>query len=592
MKASIANYRGVSAATLEIDGITLVSAPNGGGKSSCCQAVGAALTGEPMPIDDENGNSLAKAKAGVLVRSGTAAGRVELVGLTGTTEVSWPSAKVKTVGQAPAASAFAAGLDSIVTMEVKKRIPFLIDYLRAQPTKEDLLAAVGDLVPAETVGKLWELIEAQGWDPTYTQVKDKGAKYKGQWEEVTNANYGPKLAQSWLPNGYEPNLEGSSEDTLKACVTDARDSLEAAIAASAVDDSKRQDLEAIAGLLLERQSALDAAKQPLMEDAALKEVGVKLQAAKGDQAAAQATLNSLRASAPKAGDPPKKLFCSCGKDLMMDAAGNLCGYTVSGPTQAEIDAYALKVSNQVKIVNTAVKVVEPLESEHAKLTAARQSMVNAWNQGIADASRLLRASSDAQAELAGMAAPAAELAGASVEQCRNDLAAHQLRLEAFTAKRKADFLHHAIEMNQALLKHVAPTGVRADVLTHAIENLNTSLAELSTVAGWHVTQITTEFSFTFNGTPLYLCSSAEQFRVRTIVQVAMAVREKSAMIVVDGADILDKGGRNGLFRLLKSTGIPALVGMTIDAEENVPNLAKAGYGRSYWLGGAVAKELA
>lgn len=594
MQASISNYRGVSTATLLIDAITLVAGHNGNGKSSCCQAVGAALTGEPMPIDDENGNRLAKTKAGVLVRSGTAAGRVELTSAAGTTEVAWPTAKVKTAGQPPAASEFAVGLNSIVTMETKKRIPFLIDYLMAQPTKEDLAAAIGALVPAGTVDKLWELIQATGWDSAYNQVKEKGAKYKGQWEQVTNANYGPKLAGSWLPNGYEPNLEGASEDTLKAMVTDARDALEAAIAASAVDDSKRQDLEVVVAQLPARQKALDSAKKPLLEDQALKAAMIDMQEAKQILLGLQNALDDLRSKAPKADVPPTKIVCPCCNEALMMTAtyGVLTKYAVTGPTQEDIDAHAVKVSEKVKAVNAQAAVVKPLEAKHKELTDARAIVVRNWDQGIADASRLVREAMTAKEELDAMAAPSTAQAGASVEQCRNDLAAHELRLSAFVAKRNADFLHNAIELNQALLKHVAPTGVRADVLTTAIQEFNKKLQSLSETAGWAPVEITPEFSFQYNGTPYFLLSSAEQFRVRVIVQLAMALREKAAMVVVDGADILDKPGRNGLFRLLKAAGIPALVGMTIDAEENVPNLAKAGYGRSYWLGGAVARELA
>jgi len=618
MKATISNYRGVSSAILEIDKITLVSAPNGGGKSSCCQAVGAALTGEPIPLE-----GIAKASAGVLVRSGTAAGKVELSGITGTTEIAWPSAKVKSSGQAPAASEFAAGLNSIVSMDIKKRIPFLIDYLRAQPSKENLVLALVDLdlgwsythkdgqviackdgrpfmmtaddgpyqPESGTVNKLWELIQTQGWDGTYNQVKEKGAKLKGQWEFITNANYGAKVAGSWIPNGYDPSLEGSSEDTLKACVTDARDALEAAIAASAVDDSKRQDLENLVALQGERQTAMDLAKTPLPEDAALKDITAKLNDARSAVTKAQHDLNTLRAAAPKAGDPPKKLYCTCGKELMQDSQGDLCDYKTSGPDQATIDAHAVKVSDAVKVVNDKSKLVTPIEAEHKKLSDARQLVVNQWNQDITECSRKVAECITARNELDKMGAPSTAQAGASVEQCRNDLSAHELRLKAFTSKRDADSIHRNIELNQALLKHIAPTGVRADVLTAAIGEFNKVLLQLSATATWAPTEITPEFGFTFSGTPYFLLSSAEQFRVRVIVQVAMAMREKSAMIVVDGADILDKGGRNGLFRLLHSTGIPALVGMTIDAEENVPNLANAGLGRSYWLGASVAKEI-
>jgi hypothetical protein len=546
-----------------------------------------------MPIDDENGSKLAKTKAGCLVHSGTASGRSELSSDTGTTTVSWPQAKVKTTGQPPAASEFAAGLNSIVTMDAKKRIPFLIDYLKAQPTKENLTEAIGDLVPAATVDKLWDLIKTQGWDATYAQVKEKGAKYKGQWESVTNANYGIKLALSWLPNGYEPNLEGSSEDTLKACVTDARDALESSIAASAVDDSKRQDLEAVAGLLGERQIALDSAKKPLLEDAELKAAAGRLDDAKTILLGLNNELAELRSKAPKADTPPTKFVCPyCSGELMMKQwGGALEVYAVAGATPGEIDTHAVKVSAAVKAVNDKESEIKPILAEYSRLSELRQTAVNTWNQAIADASRLVRESSEAASELLTLTQPTTAHVTASVEQCRNDLAAHELRLSAFKSKRDADGLHRSIEMNQKLLAHVAPTGVRADVLTHALGNFNTGLAGLSDVAGWPVTQITPEFSWSFRGTPYFLLSNAEQFRVRTIVQVAMAIREHSGMIVVDGADTLDKGGRNGLFKLLRSAKIPALVGMTIDSRENVPNLAKARWGRSYWMDESVAVEI-
>ena len=582
--ASVSNYRGASSATLEIDKITLISGINGAGKSSLCQAIGAALTGEPMPIDDENGNSLAKTKAGCLVRSGTAAGSVKVEGPGGTSEILWPSAKLKTVGQPPAASVYAVGLDSIVTMDLKKRIPFLIDYLKAQPTKENLAAAIGTLVPGGTIDKLWDLIQTQGWDATYAQVKEKGAKYKGQWEDVTNANYGIKLATSWLPNGYEPNLEGSSEDTLKACVTDARDSLEAAIAASAVDDSKRQDLEVVAGKLLGRQTALDEAKKPLLEDAELKAKGISQKDAQQLLLGHQNTLAELRSSAPKAGIVPAKLVCPCcNKDLMMEN-GALSVHTVSGPDQSTIDAHAAKVSEKVKVVNEHLKTVAALDADVIRLGNARQNAVNKWNQGIADASRLVRESTEAAAELAGMAAPSPAVAVASVDQCRNDLAAHELRLSAFTAKRRADSLHAAIEMNQALLKHVAPAGVRADVLTHAIGNFNTGLAGICEVAGWPIVQVEPEFTISFNCIPYFLASKTQQWMTRTVVLIAMAMKEKASAIVIDDAECLvSKVDRNKLFRLIKHTGIPALVAMAFESKDLVPNLSKAGAGDAYWI---------
>ena len=592
MQATVQNFRGIASATLDLTSIALVSGQNGGGKSSICQAIASAATGRPIPINDENGNELVKSKAGVLVRSGTATGKAELSNDEGTTTVTWPKAQVSTTGQPPCCSTFAAGIESLVTMDIKKRTAFLIQYLRANPTKDDLARAITPLALGEgTLDKLWELIELQGWDGAHSQIKEKGARLKGQWEAVTHANYGKKIAESWIPNGYSSDLMGASVDLLQACVTDAKDALETAIASTAVDNVRRQELEEFAATLPAKQEALDRAKQQLPADEVLKAKGLDLTEAKNKLAQAQFALTTLNNAAPKAGTPPKELFCSCGKKLMLDAQGNLCEYTTGGPTQAELDAHGVKVGNQKREIIACEQAVAKILPEYEALTNARQIVVNGWNSAITLAAQAVKEASEAGEELAGMG-EAVDGPAVDIDACRNDLAAHELRLAAFVAKTKSDALHHSIELNQELLGHIAPGGVRASVLQHALGNFNTGLQYLCTVAGWPMVNIEGDFSWSYQGTPYFLCSGGEQYRVRTIVQMAMAMQEKAAVVICDGADILDKSGRNGLFKLLSACKIPSVVGMTIlEGKAAVPNLAKAGYGVSYWLEGAVAGEV-
>ena len=51
--------------------------------------------------------------------------------------------------------------------------------------------------------------------------------------------------------------------------------------------------------------------------------------------------------------------------------------------------------------------------------------------------------------------------------------------------------------------------------------------------------------------------------------------------------MLDKRGRNGLFKALEVADVRALVCMTFSKREQVPDLAKAGLGRSYWIEGGI-----
>jgi energy-coupling factor transporter ATP-binding protein EcfA2 len=594
MQAHIINYRGISKATIDLSKIALVAGANGAGKSSVCQAVAAALTGEPVPMD-----GVKKTGAGVLVRAGTAAGRVEIVGGNGTTEITWPAAKVKIVGNPPAASMFATGLSSIVTKPDKERVAFLIDYLHAKPTKEDLQAAVASLkLPDGTLGKLWELIELQGWDGAYSQIKEKGAKMKGQWEYVTNGNYGKKKAESWIPNGYGPDLEGASEETLKALVTDAKDAVEGAISVGAVDDSKRGEWQGLAGMLLDRKCSLEAAKGKLIDGALAKDLEKQLADARIVVADAQKALDIVAAELKNLEAPPAvrsvagdRLICPECKTLLHVKGKLLERVADEQPGLVDVAGIAdakKRLATAEQTVTECASARDDIQARYTKENNDYVAALSAQAREIGEAERLVKESEEARQKLAE---PVPTGNGQDVEQCRNAVALAETRLKAFTSKRDADKIHASIEMNQGLLAHIAPTGVRADVLTLALAGFNSALAGLSGVAGWPAVVIEPDLSWSFGGTPYYLCSESEKFRVKVVVQAAMAGREKAGALVVDGADILDKGGRNGLFWLLAYVGIPALVGMTIDARENVPNLAKAGLGTSYWLDGAVAGEI-
>jgi len=87
--------------------------------------------------------------------------------------------------------------------------------------------------------------------------------------------------------------------------------------------------------------------------------------------------------------------------------------------------------------------------------------------------------------------------------------------------------------------------------------------------------------------PYILLSESEKFRCRTALQVAMADLDGSAAVIVDAADILDRGGRNGLFAMLAQSGMRSLVCMTMNGPGDVPDLSKPGLGRSYWIGDAI-----
>jgi hypothetical protein len=179
-----------------------------------------------------------------------------------------------------------------------------------------------------------------------------------------------------------------------------------------------------------------------------------------------------------------------------------------------------------------------------------------------------------------------------VEAAKAKVAAAEQRLTGFRQKRKADDLHDKIMTNNAVIDILAPDGLRAKKLGHVLELFNTAqLGRLSLAASWNQVTVDAEMTFAYGGRPYALLSTSEQYRVRAVLQVAMAHLDGSAMVVLDAADVLDGPTRSGLFDLLDEAGLPALICMTLSRREQVPDIEADGLGMSYWIEDGVAQPL-
>ena len=572
MNAHIQNYRGLASADLDLSRICLLAGPNEAGKTSASQAVAAALTGDAIPI-----SGVKKTQAGMLVRSGTATGSVELSTDKGKTNIQWPSAKVKTEGTAPFASHFATGLHSIVTLDDKERVRILTEYLKATPTRADLDAQLVNLnLPDNLLAQLWQLIETQGWDNAALQVKEKGARLKGQWQQATGEQYGSKKADSWIPEGYDDQLMGQSEDKLAAVVTDARDALEAAIAADAVDDSKRADLEALADLLPGRKIDLLAAEGATVDPGLahqLTECNGMIKTISDSRDELSAQMKDLPTATQTAGMPCP----DCGVVLQIKGSNLTHAAQLSADEITTRQEAITELNSKIISVNSAI-------AKHMEAAARIKTQIaeaeNARTQKIVDCKRLVNEATAAAIELAK---PVPAASPVSVDSCRTTLSSAETALKAYRAKFEADRLHVAIGHNAELLAKISPEGIRGDVLIRALKGFNESIAPICKAAGWRPVTLEADFMPTMGGTLYLLLSESAKFRVRVILQMGMAKLDKSEALVIDAADILDKTGRNGLFKALKAIGLPALVTMTIDGKDLVPDLTKAGIGASYWI---------
>lgn len=536
MQVTIENYRGIKSASLPLGGIALVAGPNAAGKSAVAQAVGAVLCGHPVPIP-----GILKNMAGMLVRNGASSGFVQLDADGSTARIDWPRAALKTKGTPPQISAIAAGIESVATVEPKRRAELLIDILQAHPSFDDVRARLAiEGVSDETARSIWETIERQGWDAAHAQAKETGARLKGQWEAVTGKRYGSRVAESYVPDEWEPELASASTEALTAALTDARDTLDAMIAVAAVDDAERERLQRLADELPARQEAEGAARQALQ------------QATEARNAADQAMRALRDPSAQHIHECPH-----CGGALSI-AGGRIVAGSPLGDD--EVAAWNAARDAAMQAAEAAAKAREQASAAQAAVREAQDAAQRLASLGSGNATQ------------------------DQVELARQAVALAQARLDAFTKKTRADRLHSSIVQNAAIVAALDVAGIRQEKLIDCVNSfLTETVNPLSKIANWHRIEVTSDLSIAFGGRAWELLSESEKYRAKVLLQIAIAIRQSACAVVIDAADILDKAGRNGLVSLLRHAAIPAVVCMTIPTPQDVPNLRAVGIGESYWI---------
>ena len=461
-------------------------------------------------------------------------------------------------GRAAAASIWAAGLDSVVSKSPADRARILGKYLHADPTREDLAQAFAavdaawrrqdDLGTDRGAGLGWCVSHAQG----------QGRGNKGRWRQVTGANWGSRAGASWVPAGWQFEFEEPRENDLLAALALAKGNHDKAIAAAAVSGAERTRLAAEAAAVEARKDALQQA------EAAAERLAGELDAAR-----------NARAALPPGTVDPGMPCPHCGAFVVLRRI-NLAESRLEA-------AEAAPLAGELKKRRDAIARTD---GDVSRLTG----QVSAADRAV-DAARLsMQTALLARASLDKMPPPAE--AEVDLETTRAEVAAAEQRLTGFRQKRDADALHDQIMTNNDVVDILAPEGLRAKKLARVLEAFNeTQLADLADEAGWQRVSLDAEMTLAYGGRPYALLSTSEQYRVRAVLQVAMARLDGSALVVLDAADVLDGPTRGGLFDLLTQVGMPALVCLTLTRREQVPDLAAAGLGMSYWIEGGVAQPL-
>jgi hypothetical protein len=547
---AVRNFRGCADAGLTCAPIALIGGLNAAGKTSIAQSVGAALSGNALPVAGLRANA-----AGVLVRLGATAGTVEVGNEEGSCTVEWPAARVTMHGRAPQASAYAVGLETIATIAAKDRLRILAEYLHADPTREDLAAALDEagLDPELVLKAIWPLIEQSGWDGAVTARRDRGAELKGQWRQCTGANYGSRVAASW-----RPDLGELDEGELVADSHRVQTERDRALSAQAVSADERRRLEEEAELYQTRQDAL----------------GRALSKIEGYTAAYQ-NAQQARAALPPAGKQHMFPCPHCGAPIVVNKV-SLVETRIEKPDAAALDSAELGKRRMA------------IAEADGKLSHANDDLQEA-RRFVAAAENAVKESEAARERLANW--PRAVEAGTDITTAEAQLQRAEKRLAEYRSKVEADRLHRLVEGNELVISLLAADGLRTKKLARVIDVFNAQLGNLGRPASWQGVRLDDAGNLAYGDRPYSLLSTSEQYRVRAVLAVAMAQIDGSELVVLDGIDILDAPSRGQLFAMLAEVEIPALVTMTVARREQLPDLAASELGRSYWLAGGVLEPL-
>lgn len=546
MQATIKNFRTIGETSIEINPIALICGLNGAGKTSIARAVAAAATGKPVPYEKVTKKDSGK----LLLRHGTHSGSVTLGGDKGTIEIQWPKGDVASTGTPPAASDIACGLVDLLAMKEKDALSYLIKLLKAEPSIEDLKSEIdAEQIDIKLAEAIWQVIEAQGWEAAHKRAVETGQQRKGAWSQITGTAWGDEKAREWYPEGWEDNMAEISSEQLQIAVNKAKAKVEAEIAKNAVSQSEREKLQALVDKIPE-----------------LKELFfTKTQAAVKAQGMLDELIKELSTTPnPHAKEEYKCPHCENPLQINQTTPGK---FTL---TKAE------SIRGDTK--KASLKYAE-LCGKKSKLEGENTAAINAVNIAGSE----LKQAEDAEKKLVDMP-DVKEGSADALTFARVDLAAAEHKLSLVNKCSSAQAAMQQVVTNQKLVKMLSETGLRKKKLADCLDAFIASYIDpLCNDFGIPVATIDTDLNIDVGTTSYAMLSESEQFRVRTVFQLAIAKLENASLVIIDRADILDKNGRTRLFTTIINAGIPALICMTLNNPDQAPNLSGNGYGISYWI---------
>lgn len=546
MKLMVRNFMGTVKADLDLSGIVLIAGKNYQGKTSVSMAYAALLTGQTLPYED-----MLKSDAKEIVNEDATSDAICYFEQDGAKlRIDYPANVRKVEGEPIKASPYAAGLTSLLDCkDSKARAEKLAEILKIEVTKDDIKPHLVKMeMPVSEMTTILLDVDALTGEGACTAIKERGAKLKGRWESTTSSNFGSRVAKRWEPPMWTPDMAEMPEEFLLKQIEEARKDYENLLKIDAITEMEYANLQELVKSKAEKTDIVEAAKK-----------------AYADAEAACAAANKARDAYKVSTNVSTSQPCPhCKRPLAIGEGDRIIGSTAPGVSP---DEYAAQLAKSTELANKAKEASSAREAARSDMDIKSKDLTE-----VLKAEQRLAAGKEVIAQ-----AP-------DIEGAKHKLALAESRHKQWKQKMEADDLNAQITRAAAVYKLLSPEGIRATKLTEAIVAVNERLAHYAKIAGWKRPTITPDLLLKYGTKLLWKLSKSERFRFAVLLQIVIAELDGSKTVIVDGADLLDKDGRNGLVKVLHAAGLPALVTMTLSSgKEAIPDFAVNNIGRTYLI---------
>jgi hypothetical protein len=528
MKITTKNYRRIKSVSVELGDVTVIGAKNNNGKTSFIHSIIESLNGsQPYPKPT-------KADIKHIIHLGEDAATVEVSDGPNYSIIQYPDDVHNVKGALPRLSDYAAGVVSFLRTAPKQRLSIVSEIFNAIPTIDELKNELKD-VPENDFSLIQHALELNSWDAVWDAEKTAGTKLKGAWEHVTGARYGIKIARGWLPAEWEYDLSTAHLTELEAEVSKLKEWIAAAGKSAAIDAAQRDRMVLDAEQLEQRREALKAATERLSA------AELNLETTKG----------MLRAL-PRA-EQVKTIACPHCKKSVIISDGKI--EKAADPiSDAEIAARKKQIDDVSVSVGGLIQAVGDLRRAHVAANAEFQTSVGAVNA--------LEKQKDTPAQ-----------SQAELEKLQGNFDRAQKRLDMKRKTIEASKVAATIESKLAIVKALAPDGLRKKKAETAITKLNDSIVEMSEKLKWDIPSLSFDGEI-YCGVPGKYLGRSASYKTDLLFNVAIALEQKSKLIIIDEADTLDKTGRNSLMSWLYSIrgNTRSIVALSLASKDELPNV--------------------